>query len=195
MAWSCPRTARSRPEVVCNAALLRASTAACEALETRCLLAAGLRFAPAPAYTETGGIASSWFPAVGRFNNDSYPDLFVAVTPTPSGTSFPNGTISVLLGNGSGGFSLSHTIDLNFRATYQMAVADFNNDGYSDVVIKPDQQYVASQKSLFIVLGRADGKLTAPAELVLPTPTAFPGITDFVPAEVNGSGNKLDLIV
>ena len=161
MPWSSTRTSRSRPEVVRKRALLRASTSVCEALETRCLLAAGLRFAPAPAYKETGGIASSWLPAVGRFNNDNYPDLFVAVTPTPSGASFPNGTISVLLGNGSGGFTLSHTVGLNFRATYQMAVADFNNDGYSDVVIKPDQQYVASQKSLFVVLGHADGKLGA----------------------------------
>ena len=81
MPWSSTRTSRSRPEAVRTQSLLRACAYACEGLERRLLLTAGVTFVNAPAYTETGGVSSAWRAAVGRFNNDAYPDLVVVVTP------------------------------------------------------------------------------------------------------------------
>ena len=69
--------------------------------------------------------------AVGNFNADAFPDLAVANTGTPTG---PPSNVSILLGNGSGGFGLP----TNFTAAAapsSVAVGDFNADSRADLAV------------------------------------------------------------
>src|SRR4051812_14777626 len=157
MPWSSTRTTRSRPAGLRDHKLLHASRYACEALERRLQLTAGGTFADAAAYVESGGVPSNWNSAVGRFNNDSYPDIVVAVTGI--GYPFPKSTMSVLLGSANGTFTLAYTIQLDYANSFpRLQTGDLNNDGYSDVVMEPDSRY-SSDKSLYVVLGLNNGHL------------------------------------
>jgi hypothetical protein len=66
---------------------------------------------------------------VGDFNNDGKPDL--AVTPSSDAAGGP--AVSVLLGNGAGGFSAALPFSIG-SAPQSLAVADFNGDKKLDLV-------------------------------------------------------------
>jgi subtilisin-like proprotein convertase family protein len=67
--------------------------------------------------------------AVGDFNNDSKQDLAV----TNFGGFFA-GSVSILLGNGSGGFTAGNTVRTRTQPAAVVAT-DFNNDGNQDLVV------------------------------------------------------------
>lgn len=67
---------------------------------------------------------------VADFNGDG--NLDIAVGNHAVSTSSPTGTITVLNGNGSGGFTVGNVIPVNFGLG--LAVADVNEDGNPDIV-------------------------------------------------------------
>ena len=68
--------------------------------------------------------------AIGDFNGDGHADLAVA----DSGPS--NNTVTILLGNGSGGFAPAPESPITVGSNpYSVAVSDFNGDGYADMAV------------------------------------------------------------
>lgn len=67
--------------------------------------------------------------AVGDLNGDAKQDLAVA-----NFGSFFTGTVSILLGNGSGGFTNGTTVRTRTQPSY-VAIADLNGDSVSDLVV------------------------------------------------------------
>jgi FG-GAP-like repeat/IPT/TIG domain len=133
--------------------------------------AAGLSFGAAVHYpTGRGPVAI----AVGDFNGDGAPDL---VTANARGS-----TISVLLGNGSGGFAAKSDFATgpNPRA---VAVGDFNGDGAQDLVTANGDSNTVS-----VLLGDGSGGFAAKTDFATgPFPCAV-AVGDF-----NGDG-ALDLV-
>jgi hypothetical protein len=80
--------------------------------------------------------------AVGDFNGDRTPDL---AEPVGYGAN-----IAVLRGTGGGRFGPAVTVKIG--SAYGLAVADFNQDGRSDVA-------TVSEPGMVVLLGTADGKL------------------------------------
>jgi FG-GAP-like repeat/HYDIN/CFA65/VesB-like, Ig-like domain/FG-GAP repeat len=117
--------------------------------------------------------------AVGDFNNDGATDLAVA---NYYGTS--NSTLSILLGNGEGGFAppVDYAAGAGPRS---IAVGDFNNDGNLDLAVGD----TLNMDRLSILLGKGDGTFAARTAVAS-------GITSYavVAADFNGDGN-LDLAV
>ena len=76
-------------------------------------------------------MSPSLFAAVGDFNGDGIEDIATA------NGNFPN--VSILLGNGSGGFALAANSPIPVGATSQsVVVGDFNGDGIEDLVVATD---------------------------------------------------------
>jgi hypothetical protein len=91
--------------------------------------------------------------AIGDINGDGKPDLIVT-TSTPMGGAAAN-NISVLLGNGSGGFGLPTNYPLTGAPT-SLALGDFNGDGHLDVA-------VAAGGQVGIALNTGNGTLATPS--------------------------------
>jgi hypothetical protein len=121
--------------------------------------------------------------AVGDFNGDSYLDMAVADACGATGNCGGPGTVSILLGDGTGNFTLAYTITVG---SYPGAIstADFNGDGNLDLATANQFDDTVS-----ILLGDGTGNFTlvsSPAAGVYPESVA---VGDF-----NGDG-KLDLAV
>jgi hypothetical protein len=84
------------------------------------------------------------------FNNDGHLDL---------ATASAGGTVSVLLGDGRGGFGAANHFATD-TGPRSMAVGDFNNDGHLDLVTAN-----APSSWLSITLGNGDGTFRAPTTL------------------------------
>jgi len=90
--------------------------------------------------------------AVGDFNGDGIQDLAVA--------SYSGGNVTVLLGDGAGGFTPApgSPITLGFFGAWSVAVGDFNGDGIQDLAVANySDGYVA------VLLGNGSGGFTPAA--------------------------------
>jgi hypothetical protein len=112
---------------------------------------------------------------VGDFNGDGHLDLAVANT--------YSGTVSILLGDGTGNFTLTATITVGYYP-YSIAVGDFNGDGNLDLAVA---NYASGTVS--ILLGDGTGNFSAGATLTVGNSPYSIAAGDF-----NGDGN-LDLAV
>lgn len=110
------------------------------------------------------------------FNGDGILDLAVANN--------SDSTISILLGNADGTFTVQPPITLTGVGPTALIAADFNNDGFLDLA-------VADNKSnrVGILLGHGDGTFGAETEFVVGSSPSSVAAGDF-----NGDG-KLDLAV
>jgi len=118
--------------------------------------------------------------AAGDFNNDGHQDAVVA----NSG----DGTISVHLGDGQGGFGSPLTIATGPLAFNVMA-ADLNGDSNLDLVVCNYANPNSDPGDVSILLGQGDGTFTAPSNMDAQNQPIASFIADF-----NGDGNN-DLVV
>ena len=100
--------------------------------------------------------------AVGDFNGDGRPDLAIAdCGPACAGPgSTTGGTVTVLLGDGAGGFTATSGSPFvlgSTRPAESIAVADFNGDGKQDLAV------ANSNGSISVLLGDGLGGFTAVA--------------------------------
>jgi hypothetical protein len=141
-----------------------------------------------------GGLASI---ATGDFNGDGIPDLVVPDIVISDQVGTVN-TVSLLLGNGDGTFTLkSHLVLPGHAVVSSIAVADFNGDGKADLALTDEIDNV-----VIVWLGNGDGTFTPVASV--PTgappwvgglpPTGYGSANSIVAADLNGDG-KLDLAV
>ncbi len=115
--------------------------------------------------------------AIGDFNGDNKPDLAV--------TNFSSNNVSILIGNGSGGFSPFATISVGTNPE-GISVNDFNNDGIQDLAVAK-----TNPGNLSIVLGQGNGTFQAANTVPLPTDSQPRFIKS---ADINTDG-KADLVV
>jgi len=116
---------------------------------------------------------------VGDFNGDGKSDLAVA--------NFNTNTVTVLLGNGAGGFAAAPSSPfLVGAAPISVAAADFNGDGKVDLAIATEVD-----NAVTVLLGNGSGGFTAAPG----SPVAVGSAPDFVAVgDFNGDG-KQDLAV
>jgi len=104
---------------------------------------------------------------VGDFNGDGFPDLATANT-------FPAPTVTVLLGNGSGGFTQAPGSPYSIvippssggpnSALNSIAVGDFNGDGFQDLATLSVGSYPGTDQNALVVtvlLGNGKGEFTS----------------------------------
>jgi hypothetical protein len=116
------------------------------------------------------------------FNGDGIPDLAVTNV-IGNGATFTNSTVTILLGNGDGTFTLKSTMPAGNNPV-AITVGDFRRDGKVDLAIV-DQ----ASNTVTVLLGNGDGTFT-PA----PSPAVGVGPNSIVAADFNGDG-ILDLAV
>ena len=102
-------------------------------------------FRVAPTFAFTPGPTSV---ASGDLNGDGHPDLVV--------TRLGSGAVSVLLGDGKGGFSTSFSYPAGTNVSNAL-VADFNGDGKLDVAVTD-----SATGSIDVLFGNGDGTLRSP---------------------------------
>jgi hypothetical protein len=145
-------------------------------------------FHAAVAY-DSGGIAAESV-AVADMNGDRKPDLVVSNCTNCS--TYGDGSVGVLLGNGDGTFQAAHAIDSGGYAPLSIAVADVNGDGKPDVVVGQcsGPTFGCFPGEVGVLLGNGDGTLqtavTYSSGADVPVAIAV--------ADVNGDG-KLDVLV
>jgi hypothetical protein len=124
---------------------------------------------------------------VGDFNADGKVDLAVAnEICAPGAASCGAGSVSVLLGNGDGTFR-PH-IDTTVGVTpLQLAVADFNGDGKSDIAVVNNG--LGHGNTFSTLIGNGDGTFASPASTTLAGPP-----TAIVATDMNHDG-KADVVV
>src|SRR5207244_335105 len=90
--------------------------------------------------------------AIGDVNGDGKPDLAVANS--------NSNTLSVLLGDGTGGFGAATNFSVGGPAPFFVAVADLNRDGKLDIVTANE-----SNNNVSVLLGDGAGSFGAATTL------------------------------
>ena len=110
---------------------------------------------------------------VGDFNGDGIADLVVANN--------GNNTVSILLGNGSGGFAPSSGSSVTVGSPRYMAVGDFNGDGITDLAV-PNYSTATISVLLTQIMQTATATLTGvsiPGGGTHDVDASYPGDTNF----------------
>jgi hypothetical protein len=97
------------------------------------------------------------------FNRDGHPDVVT--------TNLDDGTVSILLGDGRGGFTEAHGSPFAAGAKpWQVFVGDVNQDGLADLVIIPYQRDIASatENGVTVLLGNGRGSFSPMSGSPLP---------------------------
>jgi hypothetical protein len=144
-------------------------------------------------------IVNTWddepFVAAGDFNGDGIPDLAVASGGNvDTQAAFQPGTVTILLGNGDGTFTVKSTATTGI-VPVSIAVGDFNGDGKADLAVADEGGATAptsasSPGAVTILLGNGDGTFT-PSPV---SPATGTSPTSVVAGDFNGDG-ILDLAV
>jgi FG-GAP-like repeat len=113
--------------------------------------------------------------AIADLNGDGFQDLIVC--------NGGDGTVTVLLGNGKGGFAVQSTTSVGMFPV-SVAAADFNGDGHIDVAVAN-----SGSSNLSILLGKGDGTFSS-----LPAINAGSLPQSVATGDLNGDG-RADLIV
>jgi hypothetical protein len=121
--------------------------------------------------------------AVGDFNGDGKLDLAVANACGNNPNCNSGGTVSILLGDGTGNFALASS-PATGNKPYSVAVGDFNGDGKLDLAVANNGSNTVS-----ILLGDGTGNFTLASSPVTGNSPISVAVADF-----NGDG-KLDLAV
>ncbi len=136
-----------------------------------------------PATFDSGGTYASSV-TVADFNRDGKLDLLLA-NQCLNSTSCPNGSVSVLLGNGNGTFQAAVSYPLSGSAV-SMAVGDLNGDGLLDVGVVT----VNTGNNFGVMLGNGDGSFQPPISYDSGGNAPY----SIALADVNGDA-KLDVLV
>ncbi len=131
-------------------------------------LGTGNPAAPFGAQTTTAVATGPISVAAGDFNEDGNMDLAVA--------GYSTNTVSILLGNGSGGFTPSNFTAGVGTSPTSFALADFNGDGHVDMAIANN-----GSGNMSVLFGSGTGTFTASA-----TYTTGPNPSEVVAADLNG---------
>jgi hypothetical protein len=133
--------------------------------------------------------------AVGDFNGDGILDLVVPNSDcviTATTCTNPQGSVSILLGNGDGTFK-THVDYSSGIWTTAVMVGDFNSDGKLDVIAVngtcPGVPCSTTSSSISVLLGNGDGTFQPPAAYTVGLRPVSGVVSDF-----NGDG-KLDIAV
>ena len=112
----------------------------------------------------------------GDFNGDGKSDLAI-------GLSGSNPSVYILLGDGTGNYSVAHSYSAS-STPFSLKTADFNNDGKLDLFFTTDTTTTASA-SFDILLGNGDGSFAAPIVTSI-DPGTFPSVGPMTIADLNG---------
>jgi hypothetical protein len=136
----------------------------------------------------SGGTVAKWI-AVADVNGDGKPDLLV-VNYSGSGSNSPNGTVSVLLGNGDGTFKTPVSYGSGGYGATSVAVADVNGDSKPDLLVTNTCAFQSNCATVGVLLGNGDGTF----KKVVNYNSGGYQAQSVAVADVNGDGN-LDLVV
>jgi FG-GAP-like repeat/IPT/TIG domain len=137
-------------------------------------------FSMGPGFQFAGAFSPIAGIALGDFNGDGKLDLAVSRLVGGLG-GFDPGIVEILLGDGSGGFSLLTDISIE-AAPGQIVSGDFNGDGKLDLAVGDDHGNVT------MLLGDGAGGFTTGSL----SPTDGPNVQSLVAGDLNGDG-QLDL--
>jgi hypothetical protein len=137
------------------------------------------RFAPAAGSPVAVG-ANPTKLAVGDFNGDGHPDCAVVGQ--------AQGTVSVLLGDGLGGFAVAAGSPItSVPSASAVAVADFNHDGKQDLAVSD-----ATDATVYLLVGNGAGQFSpvagGPANTAVPSNGAYSLLSETT-ADFNSDGN------
>jgi len=111
---------------------------------------------------------------VGDFNGDGIPDLATANCGACT-EGQPDDTVTVLLGNGDGTFTLKSSPTAG-NAPDSLAVGDFNGDGILDLAVS---DLYGLDSTVTVLLGNGDGTFTTGSTLRVGTNAASIAVADF----------------
>ena len=123
--------------------------------------------------------------AAADFNKDGNLDLVAGKNNNGQG-----GSVVLLQGKGDGTFTVTGTYNTGLANVNALAVADFNSDGYADVVVSSSSTN-ATSGGVAVLLNQAGAGFGTP---ILTSPVPGTGLNDVVVSDINQDGVP-DLVV